>query len=67
MKEYNEIIESLPRAIFIIPMRGCPVFPGLYTTIEVSDKQDIDISATVRSSTASVWSCSRMTTRTQAS
>lgn len=43
MKEYNEIIESLPRAIFIIPMRGCPVFPGLYTTIEVSDKQDIDI------------------------
>ncbi len=43
MKEYSEIIESLPRAIFIIPMRGCPVFPGLYTTIEVSDKQDIDI------------------------
>ena len=29
--------------IFIIPMRGCPVFPGLYTTIEVTDKQDIDI------------------------
>ena len=24
-------------------MRGCPVFPGLYTTIEVTDKQDIDI------------------------
>ena len=29
--------------IFIIPMRGCPVFPGLYTTIEVTDKQDIEI------------------------
>ncbi|MFC2821833.1 MAG: endopeptidase La [Sphaerochaeta sp.] len=43
MKEYNEMIESLPKAIFIIPMRGCPVFPGLFTTIEVSDKQDIDI------------------------
>ena len=43
MKERNDIIETLPRAIFIIPMRGCPVFPGLFTTIEVSDKQDIDI------------------------
>jgi len=43
MKERNDIIATLPRAIFIIPMRGCPVFPGLFTTIEVSDKQDIDI------------------------
>ena len=34
---------NLPTTIFIIPMRGCPVFPGLFTTIEVSDKQDIDI------------------------
>lgn len=24
-------------------MRGCPVFPGLFTTIEVSDKQDLEI------------------------
>ncbi|MBO4394027.1 MAG: endopeptidase La, partial [Spirochaetales bacterium] len=43
MKERTDITETLPRAIFIIPMRGCPVFPGLYTTIEVSDKQDIEI------------------------
>ena len=43
MKEKTDITETLPRAIFIIPMRGCPVFPGLFTTIEVSDKQDIDI------------------------
>ena len=43
MKEKTDIIETLPRAIFIIPMRGCPVFPGLFTTIEVSDKQDIEI------------------------
>ena len=44
MKENNDIvIENLPKVIFIIPMRGCPVFPGLYTTIEVSDKQDIEI------------------------
>ena len=43
MKENNDIIDTLPKAIFIIPMRGCPVFPGLFTTIEVSDKQDIDI------------------------
>ena len=34
---------NLPTTIFIIPMRGCPIFPGLFTTIEVSDKQDIDI------------------------
>lgn len=34
---------NLPTQIFIIPMRGCPIFPGLFTTIEVSDKQDIDI------------------------
>ena len=43
MKENTNIIENLPKVIFVIPMRGCPVFPGLYTTIEVSDKQDIDI------------------------
>ncbi|MCQ2412180.1 MAG: endopeptidase La [Sphaerochaetaceae bacterium] len=43
MSEKTDIIETLPRAIFIIPMRGCPVFPGLFTTIEVTDKQDIDI------------------------
>ena len=44
MKENSDIvIENLPKVIFIIPMRGCPVFPGLYTTIEVTDKQDIDI------------------------
>ena len=34
---------NLPTQIFVIPMRGCPIFPGLFTTIEVSDKQDIDI------------------------
>ena len=34
--------EKLPSHIFIIPMRGCPVFPGLFTTIEVSEPLDID-------------------------
>jgi ATP-dependent Lon protease len=43
MKENSVATENLPKVIFIIPMRGCPVFPGLYTTIEVTDKQDIDI------------------------
>lgn len=35
--------ESLPQQIFIIPMRGCPVFPGVFTTIEVSDPLDVDV------------------------
>ena len=43
MKENSTVTENLPKVIFIIPMRGCPVFPGLYTTIEVTDKQDIEI------------------------
>lgn len=43
MKENSIVTENLPKVIFIIPMRGCPVFPGLYTTIEVTDKQDIEI------------------------
>lgn len=43
MKNNENNIENLPKNILIIPMRGCPVFPGLYTTIEVSDKQDIEI------------------------
>ncbi len=41
MKE--NIIENLPKNILIIPMRGCPVFPGMFTTIEVTDKQDLAI------------------------
>lgn len=43
MKNSVDYNETLPKALLIIPMRGCPVFPGLFTTIEVSDKQDIDI------------------------
>ena len=43
MKENNDITATLPRAIYIVPMRSCPIFPGLFTTIEVSDKQDIEI------------------------
>ncbi len=27
--------------ILIVPMRGCPVFPGMFTTIEVTDPVDI--------------------------
>ncbi len=27
--------------IFIVPMRGCPVFPGMFTTIEVTDPIDV--------------------------
>ncbi|MBR4121397.1 MAG: endopeptidase La [Spirochaetales bacterium] len=44
-KEVQEgsAFSNLPTQIFVIPMRGCPIFPGLFTTIEVSDKQDIDI------------------------
>ena len=44
-KENQEggLYANLPTTIFVIPMRGCPIFPGLFTTIEVSDKQDIDI------------------------
>ena len=43
MTNTDNIIETLPKNILIIPMRGCPVFPGLFTTIEVSDKQDLEI------------------------
>lgn len=43
MTNKDNTIESLPKNILIIPMRGCPVFPGLFTTIEVSDKQDLEI------------------------
>ena len=41
MNKKTEPIE-FPERIFIIPMRGCPVFPGLFTTIEVSDPLDIE-------------------------
>ncbi len=34
---------QFPEHIFIIPMRGCPVFPGLLTTIEVSDPLDLEV------------------------
>ncbi|MCR5760638.1 MAG: endopeptidase La [Sphaerochaetaceae bacterium] len=34
---------ELPENIYIIPMRGCPVFPGLFTTIEVSEPSDIKV------------------------
>ncbi|MCR4676405.1 MAG: endopeptidase La [Sphaerochaetaceae bacterium] len=34
---------ELPENIFIIPMRGCPVFPGLFTTIEVSEPSDMKV------------------------
>ncbi|MCQ2398437.1 MAG: endopeptidase La, partial [Sphaerochaetaceae bacterium] len=33
----------MPHHILIIPMRGCPVFPGLFTTIEVSEPLDIHV------------------------
>ena len=39
----NNTNETLPQQIFIIPMRGCPVFPGVFTTIEVSDPLDLDV------------------------
>ncbi len=42
----SKIITSygeLPENIYIIPMRGCPVFPGLFTTIEVSEPSDIKV------------------------
>ncbi len=39
----NNTKETLPQQIFIIPMRGCPVFPGVYTTIEVTDPLDLDV------------------------
>ena len=40
-KETNKL-EELPELISIIPMRICPVFPGLLTTIEITDPHDID-------------------------
>ena len=43
MKNTENNIENLPKNILIVPMRGCPVFPGMFTTIEVTDKQDIAI------------------------
>ena len=43
MTNKDNNIENLPKNILIIPMRGCPVFPGLFTTIEVTDKQDLEI------------------------
>lgn len=43
MLETNLSVQDFPDHIFILPMRGCPVFPGLFTTIEVSDPNDINI------------------------
>ncbi len=43
MANTEKNIDTLPKNILIVPMRGCPVFPGLLTTIEVTDKQDLDI------------------------
>lgn len=41
----NEKTEKtqLPSHIFIIPMRLCPVFPGLFTTVEVTEPLDMDV------------------------
>jgi len=39
----NTFKDSLPEQIFIIPLRGCPVFPGVFTTVEVSDPLDLDV------------------------
>lgn len=37
----SQISDSDIRTILIIPMRGCPVFPGLFTSIEVSEPLDL--------------------------
>lgn len=41
MEEILENKEPSVEDIIILPLRGCPVFPGICTSVEVSDKQDI--------------------------
>ncbi len=42
-KELMPIEQLLPNNLFILPIAGNPVFPGLFTPLMVSDQEDIDI------------------------
>lgn len=42
-KELMPIEQLLPNNLFILPITGNPVFPGLFTPLMVTDQEDIDI------------------------
>jgi ATP-dependent Lon protease len=42
-QELMPIEQLLPNNLFILPVTGNPVFPGLFTPLMISDSQDIDI------------------------
>lgn len=42
-KELLPVEQMLPNNLFILPMTGNPIFPGLFTPLVVSDPQDVAI------------------------
>ncbi len=42
-KELMPIEQTLPRNLFILPLVGNPIFPGLFTPLVVESKEDIEI------------------------
>lgn len=42
-QEILPVEQSLPRNVFILPLVGNPIFPGLFTPLVVESKEDIDI------------------------
>jgi ATP-dependent Lon protease len=34
--------QILPNKLFIIPLKGKPIFPGIFTPIMIADNDDID-------------------------
>ena len=35
--------QILPNKLFIIPLNGRPIFPGIFTPLMISGKEDIDV------------------------
>ncbi len=42
-QELMPVEQTLPRNLFILPLVGNPIFPGLFTPLVVESKEDIEI------------------------
>ena len=42
-QELMPIEQTLPRNLFVLPLAGNPIFPGLFTPLSIESKEDVDI------------------------
>ena len=42
-KELMPIEQTLPRNLFVLPLAGNPLFPGLFTPLSIESQEDIEI------------------------